>query len=115
MCIRDSFSRAVREETAASRFKLKADGDGGGGEGGGGEPEGAGSRPTPLVALRLLREIQEQRSLAVKVGVVQGDFEVCVPYLCNFCLTIGWTWRCWDFISGMFVFFISAYFFSTLL
>lgn len=58
------FSRAVREEKAMTRFKLKADETaGGGGEG----EEDAGPRPTPLVALRLLREIQEERSLAVKV------------------------------------------------
>lgn len=67
------FARAVREENAATRFKLKAKeagGGGGEGEGGGAGAERAGPRPTPVVALRLLREVQDERSLAVKVRLL---------------------------------------------
>lgn len=69
------FSRALKEEQKAASLRRiigrEPAGAGAGGEEGGGEKEGGGgARPTPLVALRLLREAQEERSLAVKVGVV---------------------------------------------
>ncbi|CAM9704848.1 unnamed protein product, partial [Ectocarpus fasciculatus] len=72
------FSRALKEEQKAASLRRiigrepKEAGTGGEegeeGEEGGGEKEGerGGARPTPLVALRLLREAQEERSLAVK-------------------------------------------------
>lgn len=76
------FARAVREdEKAASARQRPIKGrnpsppgvDGGEAEPGGGVEGGAGvaadPRPTPLVALRLLREAQEERSLSVKVTV----------------------------------------------
>lgn len=68
------FSRALKEEQEAASLRriigrepAKVAEAGAGGEEGGGGGE---ARPTPLVALRLLREAQEERALAVKVGVV---------------------------------------------
>lgn len=67
------FARAVREEKAASRFRMKDAGRANeddrmrGEVGGGGNGEGGDSpTPTPVLALRLLREIQEERSVTVK-------------------------------------------------
>ncbi|CAN0472620.1 unnamed protein product, partial [Ectocarpus sp. 12 AP-2014] len=65
------FSRALKEEQKAASLRRiigrEPAGAGAGGEEGVGEKEGGGgARPTPLVALRLLREAQEERSLAVK-------------------------------------------------
>ncbi|CAM9890002.1 unnamed protein product [Ectocarpus sp. 8 AP-2014] len=62
------FSRALKEEQKAASLRRiigrePAEAGAGGEEG---KEGGGGARPTPLVALRLLREAQEERSLAVK-------------------------------------------------
>ncbi|CAM9866346.1 unnamed protein product, partial [Ectocarpus sp. 12 AP-2014] len=62
------FSRALKEEQKAASLRRiigrePAEAGTGGEEG---KEGGVGARPTPLVALRLLREAQEERSLAVK-------------------------------------------------
>ncbi|CBN76841.1 conserved unknown protein [Ectocarpus siliculosus] len=62
------FSRALNEEQKAASLRRiigREPAEAGAGEEEGKEG-GGGARPTPLVALRLLREAQEERSLAVK-------------------------------------------------
>lgn len=60
------FARALKEDQTAASFKVQLKGlkakEGQGGE--------RGLRPTPLTALRLLREAQEERSLSVKVDML---------------------------------------------
>eukprot|EP00903_Cladosiphon_okamuranus_P008355 g8036.t1 len=66
------FARALKEDKKADSMRqrlkgLKPPGAEEGGEGAGGEGDGvADPRPTPLVALRLLLEAQEERALSVK-------------------------------------------------
>lgn len=76
------FARVVREEKLAARLKLKGQAGGGGQESevaAGEGADGVDPRPTPLVALRLLREVQQERSLSVKVGEYSFMF-VCFVF-----------------------------------